>query len=282
MGSEPGLNFNDKEINMLQKIMMEEIQKVLPKVINDIIPIAIEKVKNIYKSNQSDEKEKIVTANRQSWNKALDERESLVWKHHRNVRLLDLYGECLQSEEMYIPRKFRNDKTHTKNQSEAQVIRKLELQKFQAECEILKIRKDNFASDISLLDEKVKNEIRNTTENVSLQLNLLKDYECFVKKDLKYITEKWDKKIEGMKEAYKKDRNDRENKHSHHNISDTNTVKNTVTDNISKNDTNVINIQPVEANSQNENVETDNTNENSKNEIRHVTRSRKKVNVNQK
>ena len=87
----------------------------------------------------------------------LDKRERIYYKLTRCERLLDLYGECLQQEPLYIPkpRKFRNDKYHVMSTSEYACIQKFELQRLQSECEILKIRRDNFSDNLSNLDQEI-------------------------------------------------------------------------------------------------------------------------------
>ena len=57
--------------------------------------------------------------------------------------LVDLYGECLQEEPEYIPRKFKNDKTYVTLQEELNVG-KSDFNNLQSESEILKLRKNNY------------------------------------------------------------------------------------------------------------------------------------------
>ena len=83
-----------------------------------------------------------------------------MYKFTRCERLLDLYGGCLQEEPMYIPRKFRNDKTYVTSQKELNVVRKNSLNNLQSECEILKLRKynllENIANQDKILEEKLR------------------------------------------------------------------------------------------------------------------------------
>ena len=59
----------------------------------------------------------------------LDKREKVYYQFHRTDWLLGLYSECMADENLYIPRKFRQDKTHRMNESETNVIKKLEHQR---------------------------------------------------------------------------------------------------------------------------------------------------------
>ena len=59
-----------------------------------------------------------------------------MYKFTRCEWLLDLQGEHLQKGPMYIPCKFRNDKTYVTLQEELNV-RKNDLNNLQSECEIV-------------------------------------------------------------------------------------------------------------------------------------------------
>ena len=63
-----------------------------------------------------------------------------MYKFTSCERLLDLYGECLQEEPTYIPRKFRNDKTYLTSQEELNVVRKNDLNNLQSDRETLNLR----------------------------------------------------------------------------------------------------------------------------------------------
>ena len=54
---------------------------------------------------------------------------------------------------MYIPHKFRNEKTYVTSQEELNIVRKNNVNNLQSECEIVKLRKNNFLESISNQDE---------------------------------------------------------------------------------------------------------------------------------
>ena len=83
-----------------------------------------------------------------------------MYKLTRYERLLDLYGECLQEEPMYIPRKFRNDKTYVRSQEELNVVRENGLNNLQSKCEILKLRKNNLLENIANQDKILEEKLR--------------------------------------------------------------------------------------------------------------------------
>ena len=76
-----------------------------------------------------------------------------MYKFKRCERLLDLCKEWLQEDPMYIPRKFRNDKTYGTSQEELNISRKSYLNNLKSECEILKLRKNNLLENIANQDK---------------------------------------------------------------------------------------------------------------------------------
>ena len=76
-------------------------------------------------------------------------KKDFVYKFARSEQLLDLYGECLQEEPMYIPCNFRNDKTYVTSLEELNFVRKNDLKNMQSECETLKLRKNNLLENIA-------------------------------------------------------------------------------------------------------------------------------------
>ena len=83
-----------------------------------------------------------------------------MYKFTRCEWLLDLYRECLQEEPMYIPRKFKNDKTYVTSQEELNVFRKNDLSNLQSECEILKLKKNNLLENIAIQDKILEEKLR--------------------------------------------------------------------------------------------------------------------------
>ena len=76
-----------------------------------------------------------------------------MYKFKRCERLLDLCKEWLQEDPMYIPRKFRNDKTYVTSQEELNISRKSYLNNLKSECEILKLRKNDLLENIANQDK---------------------------------------------------------------------------------------------------------------------------------
>ena len=129
-----------------------------------------------------------------------------MYKFTRCERLLDLYGEFLQEEPMYIPRNFRNDEAYVTSQEESNVVRKNGLNNSQLECEILKLRKNNLLENIANQDNILEEKLREGKINQHNKKEILFYWDCDVAKDIENVNKKWDTKILGMAKAFEKDK----------------------------------------------------------------------------
>ena len=65
-----------------------------------------------------------------------------------------LYNECLEEEPIYIPRKFLNDNTFTRNEQGKNIYFKLDLTKLKKEMETLTIRRQYFRKKLDEIDQE--------------------------------------------------------------------------------------------------------------------------------
>ena len=200
----------------IQNIIIEQLNKVLQPLIESILPTIIAKITlpqpvnlqqqiSLGESFNEDQKNELINKNRTKWNYMLDKREKVFYQHHRIEKILELYHDCLEKEPTYIPRKFRQSKIHVKSDEEFKVIENLELQRFNAECELLRIRKDNLTNDLSTIDKEIEKTISSCSTNIRLQSALLNNASEFIKKDISQVKEKWIKKIGSLKKAFQID-----------------------------------------------------------------------------
>ena len=87
--------------------------------------------------------------------------------------MLDLYGTYLQEEPLCIPKKFRNDKVYVRSARERKVIEKSNLQKFQNECELLKMRWENYTNYLFEKDNLITDLIEKTVPHEEAKNELL-------------------------------------------------------------------------------------------------------------
>ena len=135
------LFLSEEQLNLISLSIVENISKCIPEIIERVTPLIMEKIdthlKQVWPNNERNaelsftsikqEAERFTYSSNKLWSDFLQERKDFVYKFTRFERLLDLYGECLQEEPMYIPRKFRNDKTHVTSQEELNIVRKSDL-----------------------------------------------------------------------------------------------------------------------------------------------------------
>ena len=135
------LFLSEEQLNLISLSIVENISKCIPEIIERVTPLIMEKIdthlKQVWPNNERNaelsftsikqEAERFIYSSNKLWSDFLQERKDFVYKFTRFERLLDLYGECLQEEPMYIPRKFRNDKTHVTSQEELNIVRKSDL-----------------------------------------------------------------------------------------------------------------------------------------------------------
>ena len=132
---------SEEQLNLINLSIVKNISKCIPEIIERVTPLITEKIdthlKQVWPNNKRNtelsftsikqEAEHFIYSNNKLWSDLLQERKDFVYKFTRFERLLDLYGECLQEEPIYIPRKFRNDKTHVTSQEELNIVRKSDL-----------------------------------------------------------------------------------------------------------------------------------------------------------
>ena len=107
------------------------------------------------------------------WNRSLNKRKDLYYKLYRYESLLDLYGTYLHDEPLYIRKKFRNNKVYVRSARERKVIEKSNLQKFQNKCELLKIRREDYANYLLKKDHFITDFIENTVPQEEAKNELL-------------------------------------------------------------------------------------------------------------
>ena len=198
--------------------LIEKVNALLPKLMDEITPALVKIAKDMINKelHNSTEINHSVSCNKEVsqfksvhgkyMDRILESRNSEYYKYTRCKNLLQLYNEGLQCEPMYIPRKFREDNIHVKSTAELSVINKLELRKLQAECEILCLRKEEFAKRIGEFDIKVETFIKENTTSSKAQSLLIEQWYRLAQEDICKIKENWLKKIESTREAFQRDK----------------------------------------------------------------------------
>ena len=138
-----------------------------------------------------------IKSNQRFMNEQLIEREKELYKYIRNVSLLDLYTECMEAEPVYVPRKWRNDKYHIMTERERTVLSNLELKRFQTECEILRLRRDDFKQRTDHIDKNIAEFIDKERISSESKEWLIKRWEECIREDEHKINKIWVEKLKG-------------------------------------------------------------------------------------
>ena len=196
--------------------LLNMIERQLPRIVDALAPQIMELLKGkieiqpniqpitstMTQAEIKQEFDGFVRHNRNFINEKLVEREKLYYTMARYECYLDLYGECLQEEPVYIPRKFRNDKYYVHSNDELNSVQKFELQRFQSECEIFRIRRDNTTNEIFAIDKEVSDLIAGKEMSREAKELAEQRYTKCIGEDIFKVDQKWEKKIKGVRTAY--------------------------------------------------------------------------------
>ena len=237
-------------MDKLKDLLLEKMSEMIPKLLNDIMlpsifkeitPSVIDIAKDVVETYLRDnnivqqrvEECSVSTeAEFQSFknsfstlmNEKLKKREEEYYKYARCENLLNIYGQCMQMEPLYIPRQFRSDKFHVMSKEELHIITKMDLKTFQSRCEILRIRREEFSSRAIAIDKEVEELIEQTNMSSAARKKCLERWQLLLQEDIDKVNKKWVKKIEGMSKAFERDREFLQ-KHQQTRIKETPTTK---------------------------------------------------------
>ena len=110
----------------------------------------------------------------------------------------------MEIELVYIPRKWRNDQYHVMSEGELNVLTNLELKRFQTECEILRMRRDDFKQRINHIDKEVTEYIKNENISTGAQDWLLTRWDECINEDERRMYQRWVEKIKGTRTQFEK------------------------------------------------------------------------------
>ena len=115
-------------IENIKPILKEKLLELLSQLIKDNAPNLLACIKEtLIETKKIDltlenEVNRFKNSNNRFFDPKLKEREYIYYKHSRIVHLLDLYTEYMESDTIYIPRKFRSDKYHVTSTAEMNVL----------------------------------------------------------------------------------------------------------------------------------------------------------------
>ena len=219
-----------RNITNLIPTLIDQLLLDIIKIIKDKTAAYLEKHNNLFTATPSKtsvnvnlEYDQYRDRNYRFFDEKLTEREEKFYQLTKYENLLDLHGECMQQEPIYIPRKFRKDKFHVLSQKEKESVSKFELQRFRSECEILNIRKNTMISNIFDIDNDVENVIDKSDTSLACKEMLKKRWHTLINEDISRVNAKLEKKKSSTRKAFEKDWKE----HANRNAESTTTHANT-------------------------------------------------------
>ena len=199
--------------------LLQVFRDQLPRIVDILAPEIIELLKERIDSNNvglpisnsmSDELkaefETFRNNNRTYIEEQLAEREDKYYTLARYEHYLDLWGECLEEEpEPYVPKKYRNDRFYVTSNAELISVNRSELQRFQSQCEIFRLRRDNITAEIFAIDKAISDLVTRSGLSPAVSEKAIERWNKLITEDKARVDAKWKKKIAGVRESYIKD-----------------------------------------------------------------------------
>ena len=212
--------FNDEQVSDIRKLVVDSFQEMLPIFMKDAMPTLTENFMRKVKSDSEAIEDmsrkrktalKYVQDHLQEWEWVLKKRNQKYWQYIRCVSELDLCTECLEGldendDTMYIPRKFRRDKTHYRDATEKREIERMNHERMKSHMQILAIRKESFMREIEQTKKEDEEYFRKEIEDDEVLENVLEIWYKSMKKDEESSNDKCTKNREAMRTKYEKDK----------------------------------------------------------------------------
>ena len=210
-------------VDSLKELIKEKLSTMLPNILQELAPTITELAKeaiveHISKSDMLEEKlfESFSSAREEvdsfmdSFAKEIEEklskRKSAYYKYARHENFVNLYEECLTSDPIYVPKKFRYDKYHVMSVNELSYIKDMEIQRLRSEIQILGSRRDEFAKRCMDFDHEFLEMIHNSNVSNKASKQLQDRWHKLVKKDADRVNTDWESKTKSMKDIFEKDK----------------------------------------------------------------------------
>ena len=97
-----------------------------------------------------------------TWNEKYKSRNDLIWRHHRNTKLEELYNSELLKENPCIPQKFLPNYNGNETPEEKEIMQNLIKEKIRAESQLQKIRDERQLESVKQIDSEMTNLIKSS------------------------------------------------------------------------------------------------------------------------
>ena len=213
----------------LKETLIDKITELIPNLIKELLPSIINLSKDIIihhlqetnlvedciqeERNTKKEFDQFKHKHQYYFTKKLDEIKDEYYKHEKCKRISELYdriiennSECPDTNETYVPRKFRKDDYYAMSKAELDAISRFEQERLKSERDILKLRRQEYFNRIEKIDADISNFIKtNNISSPTKELAINRWNEC-ISEDSDKVDIQWQKKIESTKESFKRDK----------------------------------------------------------------------------
>ena len=190
--------------DVLPGILLEVVPDIISRILPNIIDTIEDKTKSHMKARK--EAERIMKDNQAKFNECSRARKKLFGQYRRCESLLQVWDECKAQEPPHIPRKFREDKFHVKDREELDIVNRRSWANFQCQYDLLSKRKPEFAAKVNDQDDKIFEFVENLDIPGDTKIEISKLWKNKTEVDENSVMKEWEKKIEAMKDAFRKDK----------------------------------------------------------------------------
>ena len=194
---------------IIQETLPNVFQDTLPNVLQENIPSLAEKITEQQRMSSIAETEAndYINNNYALFDRIFNTRTKKFEQFTRCVHLLTLYDECLAENPPYIPKKFRENKLHVRNQREQEIVFNKSMSNLKCEYELLTSRKCEFEERFKKCDEEIHEHLlkaESINQFVKIEISRMWTSECKGKEE--NANNDWKKKLEGVKAGFVKDK----------------------------------------------------------------------------
>ena len=204
---------SEPEIELISEKVAEKLEGKLRSIMNELLPCAI----NTYNDERNNieefkrEARNFINAHQRTIKTNMKNRKEKFEQFSRSLHLVDLYDECMSKNPPYIPKKFREDRHHVRNERELEKINNKSMASFQCEYDILTIRKSDYKEQLETYQSEIQRFLDQEDIQHSVQNEIKNILNRDIKKDEENITKEWKKKIIGVKKSFVVDKKNLEN-----------------------------------------------------------------------
>ena len=136
-------------------------------------------------------------------------------QYSRCVHILQLYDGCMQETPPYIPKRFREDKYHIRNERELEKIWNRSMSNMSCKYEILEIRKEDFWEEIEKFDLSLREELDGKELSEAVIDEIMKKWKQHCEEDEVKVDKEWRRKLTGIRKGFASDKEELAKKNQH-------------------------------------------------------------------